>query len=108
MGAVITVLFSPTESSIGDFDRLLSDLSTLIRTDPPDGMDSMSIQRTDRGAVIVQARWRSAADQRAFRTSPEGSRIFRAMSECCAEGPQTYVGMEDVALSYYRVKEPKP
>ena len=108
MGAVITVLFSPAESSVHDFDRLLSDLGALIRTDPPDGMDSMSIQRTDRGAVIVQARWRSAADQRAFRASPEGSRIFRAMSDRCPEPPQTYVGTEDVALSYYGVKEPKP
>lgn len=108
MGAVITVLFSPAESSVHDFDRLLSDLGALIRADPPDGMDSMSIQRTDRGTVIVQARWRSAADQRAFRASPQGSRIFRAMSDCCPESPQTYVGTEDVALSYYRARGPKP
>lgn len=107
MGAVITVLFSPAESCVRDFDRLLNDLGALIRTDPPDGMDSMSIQRTDRGAVIVQARWRSAAHQRAFRASPEGSRIFRAMSECCSEPPQTYVGTEDADLSYDGVKEPK-
>ena len=107
MGAVITVLFSPAESSVLDFDRLLSDLGALVRMNPPDGMESMSVQRTDRRAVIVQARWRSAADQRAFRASPEGSRIFRAMSDCCPEPPQTYVGTEDLSLSFYRVEPPE-
>lgn len=107
MGAVITVLFSPGERSLQDFDRLLNDLGALIRKVRPDGMESMSIQRTDRGAVIVQARWRSAEEQRAFRASPEGSSIFRAMSDCCPEPPQTYVATEDTALSYYRDEPPK-
>jgi heme-degrading monooxygenase HmoA len=106
MGAVITVLFSPAEGSVQEFDRLLSDLGALIREVRPNGMESMSILRTDRGAVIVQARWRSAADQRAFRASPAGSRIFRAMSDCCPEPAQTYVGTEDAALSYYGAKQP--
>ena len=104
MGAVITVLFSPTERSLQDFEQLLTGLGALIRMSPPDGMESMSIQRTDRGPVIVQARWRSPDEQRTFRASPDGSRIFRAMSACCADPPQTYVGEEDEGLSYYRNK----
>lgn len=105
MAAVITVVFSPAAESRPEFERLLQELAAFIRSQPPDGMDSMAVLRGD-PHVLIQARWRSAADQKAFRASPGGAEIFRAMSGCSVEPPLTYTTSEDTALSYSRAAPP--
>jgi quinol monooxygenase YgiN len=105
VAAVITVVFSPAAESRPEFERLLQELAAFIRSQPPDGMDSMAVLRSD-AYILVQARWRSAADQKAFRVSPGGAKIFRAMSDCSVEPPLTYTTSEDIALSYSRAAPP--
>ena len=100
MSAVITVVFEPAGHAATEFNRLLHELGATIRADPPEGMESMRIMYTDGSAVIVQAQWRTPEEQRAFRSSPVGSRIFRAMSACCVGPPSTYVGRVDATLSF--------
>ncbi len=101
MSAVITVVFKPAgDDASREFDDLLNELGATIHADPPEGMESMKIMRTDGTAVIVQAQWRSPEQQRAFRNSAVGSRIFRAMSDCCLGPPETYVARVDPALSF--------
>lgn len=97
---MITVVFEPAGHSVREFDRLLHELGATIRTDPPEGMEWMKIISTDGSAVIVQAQWRTPDEQRAFRSSPAGSKIFRAMSDCCVGPPSTYVGRVDATLSF--------
>lgn len=101
MAAVITVVFRLLPERVVAFDALLSELSSFIRASRPDGMDAVTILRGDEH-VLVQATWRSPGDQRAFRASPTGSRIFKAMSDCSAEPPATYTSAVDEALSYRR------
>lgn len=100
MSAVITVVFEPAGRASREFDHLLDELGATIRADPPEGMESMKIMRTEGTAVIVQAQWRSPEQQQAFRSSPVGSRIFRAMSDCCLGPPVTWVASVDPALSF--------
>ena len=105
MGAVVTVVFRPSVERAHAFEQLLEELSTVIRSQPPQGMNAMSILRGD-GHVLVQASWDSAQEQKAFRASPSGGRIFKAMSECAVKPPVTYTSSEDGALSFSRGSEP--
>lgn len=103
--AVVTVVFAPASESRSEFERLLQELAAFIRSEPPDGMDSMAVLRSD-SHILFQARWRSAGDQRAFRASTVGANIFRAMSDCSLEPPATYSTSEDAGLSYSRAAQP--
>ena len=105
MAAIITAVFSPAAESRPEFDRLLQELAAFIRSQPPDGMDSMAVLRSD-AHVLIQARWRSADEQMAFRASRGGAKIFKALSECSIEPPVTYTTSEDAALSYSRAAPP--
>ncbi len=105
MAAVITVVFSPSAEARSEFERSLQELAAFIHSQPPDGMDSMAVFRSD-AFILVQARWRSGADQKAFRASPKGANIFRAMSASSVEPPVTYTTAEDTALSYSRGARP--
>ena len=105
MAAIVTAVFSPAVESKSEFEQLLQQLANFIRSQPPDGMDSMAVLRSD-AHILIQANWRSAEDQKAFRASPGGAKIFKALSECSVEPPVTYTTSEDTALFYSRATPP--
>lgn len=105
MAAIITAVFAPAAESRPEFERLLQELAAFIHSERPEGMGSMVVLRGD-AHVLIQAKWRSAEDQKAFRASPGGAKILRALSECSLEAPVTYTTSEDPALSYSRAAAP--
>lgn len=97
--AQVTVVFTPTPERQRDFDQLLMELKQFLLANPPDGMASLTILRTETRAVLVQGRWRDRAAQRAFRASAAGLDVLKRLSDCCDAAPVTYSGLADPSVS---------